>query len=111
MMKFFLIYLAVIAGQMNTLQDRPVVHLHPHQDFIPAEFGGDMVVLANGPAIVHLPNLPPVLDSQRRPWGVYVKNLGPGTVRIVGKSQFAVEVNVDRMVQIKSKGTEYVSVR
>jgi hypothetical protein len=96
---------------MNTLQDKPVVHLHPHQDFIPTEFGGDVVEIVNGPTVVHLPNLPPALDSQRRPWCVYVKNLGPTSVTIVGKSQFSVEVNVDRIVQIKSKGSEYISVR
>jgi hypothetical protein len=109
-MRHFLIYLALIAGQMNTLQDKPVVHLHPHQDVIPADFGGDLVVLVNGPTVVHLPNLPPTLDAQRRPWAVFVQNLGPGRVTVVGKSQFSVEVSVNRTVQIKSNGTAYASV-
>jgi len=108
-MWIILIYLALITGQMNTLQDKPVVHLHPHQDSIPAEFGGDLLVLVNGPTVVHLPNLFPTLDSQRRPWSVYVKNLGPGMVTIVGKSQFTVDVNVNRTVEIKSNGEAYAS--
>lgn len=110
-MRSFLFCVALFAGQMNTLQDKPVVRLRAHQDFIPVEFGGDLVVLANGPTVVHLPNLPPTLDSQRRPWSVDLKNLGSSTVTIVGKAQFTVQVDVDRTVQIKSNGTAYSSVR
>lgn len=110
-MAAFLICMGLFAGQMNTLQDKPVVHLRTHQDFIPVEYGGDLVVLANGPKVVHLPNLPPMLDSQRKPWSVNLENLGPGTVTIVGKAQFTVQVDVDRTVQIKWNGTAYSSVR
>jgi hypothetical protein len=110
-MKSLLIYLALFAGQMNTLQSKPVVRLHPHQDNIPVEFGGDMVVLANGPAVLHLPGIPPVLDSERKPWGVEVKNLGPGVVTIVGKAQFSAQVNVDRTLQIQSNGVMYSIVQ
>jgi len=102
-------YLALVTGQMNTLQDKPVVHLHSHQDSIPVEFGGDLLVLANGPAIVHLPYLLPRLDSQRKPWSIYVQNLGPNMVRVVGKSEFSVDVNIGRTVEIKSDGRAYTS--
>ena len=88
-MKSLLIYLALIAGQMNTLQSKPVVRLHPHQDNIPVEFGSDIVVLANEPAVLHLPSMPSALDWQRKPWAVEVKNLGRGVVAIVGKAQFS----------------------
>ena len=111
-MKVFLIScLALFAGQMQTLQDKPVVHLHSHQDNIPVEFGGDLVVLANGPTVVHLPNTPPTLDLQRKPWVIAVKNLGPGMVTVVGKAQFSVQVNIDRTVQIKSNGIIYALVQ
>jgi hypothetical protein len=109
-MSIILICLALITGQMNTLQDKPVVHLHSHQDSIPAEFGGDLLVLVNGPQVVHLPNSAPRMDSLGRPWSVYIKNLGPGTVTIVGKSQFTVDVGVNRTVEIKSNGEIYTSV-
>jgi hypothetical protein len=68
---------ALLVGQMHTLQDRLVFHLHPHQDVIPIEFSGDLVVIANGPTLVCLPNSPLVLDSRRRPWSVEIENLGP----------------------------------
>ena len=110
-MKSLLICLALFAWQMNTLQDKPVVRLHLHQDNIPVEFGGDLLVLANGPAVLHLPSTPPVLDSQRKQWMIAVKNLGPGMVTIVGKAQFSAQVNVDRTVQIKSNGAIYSIVQ
>ena len=106
-MKIFLIYLAFFAGQMNTLQDKPVVRLRPLQDNIPVEFGGDKVVLSNGPTVLHLPSAPPTLDAQRKPWAVDVKNLGPGTVTIVGIAQFSIQVKVDRTVHILSNGVMY----
>jgi hypothetical protein len=110
-MKSLLIYLALFAGQMNTLQEKPLVRLHPHQDNIPVEFGGDLVVLGNGPAVLHLPSIPPVLDSQRKPWAVEVKNLGPGVVTIIGKAQFTAQVNVDRTLEIQSNGVIYSIVQ
>jgi len=66
-----------------------------------------VVVLSNGPAVVHLPSTPPTVDAQRKPWAVDVKNLGPGVVTIVGKAQFSIKVNVDRTVQIRSNGVMY----
>jgi hypothetical protein len=68
-------------------------------------------VLANGPAVLHLPSIPPVLDSQRKPWAVEVKNLGPGVVTIIGKAQFTAQVNVDRTLEIQSNGVIYSIVQ
>jgi hypothetical protein len=106
-MNLFLVSLAFFAGQIKTLQDKPVVHLRAQQDNIPVEFGGDLVVLSNGPAVVHLPGTPPTLDVQRKPWAVDVKNLGPATVTIVGKAQFSIQINVDHTIRIKSNGVVY----
>jgi hypothetical protein len=107
-MKTFLVYLAFFAAQYNTLQDKPVVRLHPHQDFIPQEFGGDLVELMNSATQVQLPP-PRLLDSHGRPWAIEVRNLGPGTVTIVGKAQFHVEVPVHHSVSIRATETGYSS--
>jgi len=109
-MKTSLIFLALFAGQYKTLQDRPVVRLHPHQDFIPVEFGGDLVELMDAPPQVQLPT-PRLVDSHGRPWSIEVRNLGPGTVTIVGKAQFHVEVPVGHSVSIKANNVGYSSGR
>jgi hypothetical protein len=106
-MNKFLIHLILIAGQMNTLQDKPVVHLSPRQIFIPVEFGGDLLELVNSPTVIQLPKQSPTLDSQGNPWSVDVKNLGPRTVAVVGKDEFNVNVNVGQTVHIYSNGTVY----
>jgi hypothetical protein len=110
-MKTLLIYLALLAGQMKTMQEKPVVHLQPHQEFIKTEFGGDLVELINAPKVVLLPKLPPVLDAQGNPWSVEVKNLGPGTVTVVDKAHFSLQVNVGQTVRIKSTPAGYSSAR
>jgi hypothetical protein len=109
-MKTFLICLALFAAQYNTLQDKPVVRLPPHQDSIPSEFGGDLVELKNAPPQVQLPPLH-LLDSHGHPWLIEVRNLGPGTVTIVGKAQFHVEVPVSHSVSIKATIAGYSSGR
>ena len=103
-------YLALFAGQYNTLQGKPVVRLHPHQDSIPVEFGGDLVELMNAPPQVRLPP-PRLVDSHGRPWSIEVRNLGPGTVTIVGKAQFHLEVPVGHSVSIKATDAGYSSGR
>jgi hypothetical protein len=107
-MKTILIYLAFFAGQYNTLQDKPVVRLQPHQDVIPQEFGGDLVELKDAPTQVQLPPLR-LQDSHGRPWVIEVRNLGPGTVTIVGKSQFHVEVPIHHSLSIKATEAGYAS--
>ena len=109
-MKTLFILLGLFAGQYNTLQDKPVVRLHPHQDFIPAEFGGDLVELMNAPPQVRLPPLH-LVDSHGRPWSIEVRNLGPGTVTIVGTAQFHVEVPVGHSVGINTTKAGYSSGR
>jgi hypothetical protein len=109
-MKTFFIYLALFTGQFNALQDKPVVRLHPHQDFIPMEFGGDLVELKNAPPEVQLPPVH-LLDAHGRPWSIEVRNLGPGTVTVVGKAQFHVQVPVGNAVSIKATNAVYSSWR
>jgi hypothetical protein len=109
-MKTFLIYLAFFVGQYNTLQDKPVVRLLPHQDVIPQEYGGDMVELMNSAMQVQLPPLR-LLDSHGRPWAIEVRNLGPNTVTIVGGAQFHVEVPVHHTVSLRATVAGYASGR
>jgi hypothetical protein len=109
-MKIFLIYLALFVGQYNTLQDKPVVRLHPDQDFIPLEFGGDLVELKGAPPQIELPPLR-LVDSHGHPWAIEVRNLGPGTVTIIGKAQFHVQVPVGNSVGIRATKDGYSSGR
>jgi hypothetical protein len=106
-MKTSLICLALFVGQMNTLQDKPVVHLQPHRNSIDIGFGGDLLELLNAPALLNLPALPPRVDSQGRPWSIDVKNLGPGAVTVAGKDQFSVPIKVGKTVHISWNGTAY----
>jgi hypothetical protein len=92
---------------MNTLQGKPVVHLHPNRNFIEADFGGKLVELINAPKVIYLPTLPPKQDSQGDPWIVDAKNLGPGTITVLGKTQFSVQINVGQTVHIYSNGSAY----
>ena len=109
-MKPSLLLVALFMGQMRTLQDKPMVRLRPHQDAILAEFGGETILLANGPPVMHLPSIPPRLDSQRKPWAVTIDNLGPGTVTIEGKAQFTAHVRAYQSIQIRSDGVIYLVV-
>jgi hypothetical protein len=102
---------ALFIGQLPTLQDKPIVHLRPHQDFIPAEFGGDLVEFTNPPPVIQLPQLPPVKDPHGRPWQIELRNMGPGTVTIMGKAQFSLQIPVGKTVTIKSNDGNYVFVR
>jgi len=108
-MKTALICLALLAGQMRTLQDRPVVHLRPDQDFIQNEFGGATVELANSPKVIQLPKQPPTVDSRGKPWAVDIKNSGPNSVTVVGRAGFSVLVQVGQVVHIKFTATGFSS--
>ena len=92
---------------MNSLQEKPIVHLQPHKNFIGTEFGGDLVELISAPTVILLPTQPPLLDSQGGSWSVDVKNFGPNTVTVSGKSQFSVQVSVGQTVHIYSNGSVY----
>jgi hypothetical protein len=106
-MKTLLICLALFIGQMNTLQDKPVVHLQAHHNSIQVEFGGKLLELVNAPTVITLPATLPKLDSQGAPWSIDIKNLGPGSVTVVGKSRFGVQISVGQTVRINSSGSEY----
>jgi hypothetical protein len=110
-MRTVLFYLALFAGQMNTMQARPVVRLQSHQDSIKTAFGGDLVELINAPKVVTLPKSPPNLDAQGNPWAIEVKNLGPGIVTVADKLHFSLQLNVGQTVQIKSTSVGYSTVR
>ena len=106
-MRMILVCLAVIVGQMNTLQDKPVVHLQPHSGAIQVDFGGKLLELLHAPTIIYLRMTPPVLDSHGNSWSVDIKNLGPGVVTVVGKDQFSLRIIVGQIVHILSNGTSY----
>jgi hypothetical protein len=106
-MKTLLIYLALLAGQMNTLQEKQIVHLAPNHENIDATFGGELLELINAPAVIQLPTKPPKTDSTGNPWIVDVKNLGPGVVTVQGKGQFSVKINIGQTVHIFSNGAAY----
>jgi hypothetical protein len=105
--KAIIIGMALYLGQMNTLQEKPVVHLQPHSPAIRADFGGKLLELINAPAVVNLPPIPPKVDSQGSPWEVDLKNLGPGGVTVVGENLFSARVAVGRTLQITSNGRIY----
>jgi starvation-inducible outer membrane lipoprotein len=106
-MKALLVSVAVLIGQMNTLQEKQVVHLQPHSGAIRADFGGKLVELQNAPTIVYLPMAPPKLDSKGNPWSVDIKNMGPGIVTVIGASQFSFRIIVGRTVHVLSNGISY----
>ena len=106
-MKALLVVLALSAVQSNTLQDKPVIHLQPHQSYIQVEDGGDIVELNNAPPDIFLPKLPPKQDSKAKPWSVDVENLGPGSVTVFGNGMFQVRVDVGKTVHISSNGSAY----
>jgi hypothetical protein len=106
-MRELLVYFAVLAFQMNTMQQKPVVHLRPHRNVIENQFGGKLLELIDAPAVVQLPQIPQKLDDEGNPWCVDVKNLGPNPVTIEGKGKFSVQVNVGQTTHIYSNGDKY----
>lgn len=100
MMIALLVWTAVFAGQMNTLQDKQVVHLQPHSGAIRADFGGKRLELLNAPDVVYLPMTPPRLDSQGDPWSLDIRNLGPKAVTVVSASQFSSRISVGQWVKL-----------
>ena len=106
-MKTLLICTAVIIGQMSTQQDRQVAHLPMQRDAIPTEFGGKLLELTKGPAIIYLPTLAPKLDAQGQPWSIDIKNLGPGVTTVLGQGQFTVRIRVAQTVHVIRNGTSY----
>ena len=105
--------LALFAGQMNTLQSKPVVHLRPHTAQIGTGFSGKLLKLSNGPTIVFLPVKPPSTDNDGNPWEVDVMNLGPApvTVRDPAIPSFMVIINVNQTMHFSWNGSTYLATR
>ena len=106
-MRTLLTSLAFFFAQMNSLQEKPVVHLELHSGAIQANFGGKVLELRDAPTIIYLPMTPPKLDSQGNSWSVDIKNLGPGAVNVVGTNQFEMRVVVGKTAHMFSNGTSY----
>jgi hypothetical protein len=106
-MKVLLGCLAIFLGQLITLQEKPIVRLPPGGDDISIDCGGKVLELVNTPAIVHLPTIPPKVDSSNSPWSVDVKNLGPGAVNVTAGHQFNIRIDVGQTVHIRSTGSGY----
>jgi hypothetical protein len=106
-MKTSLFCLALLVGQIDTLQSKSVVHLQPHRNSISVESGGQLLELINAPFAINLPLSPPKADSAGIPWSIDVKNLGPSVVTVADKAQFSVHINVGQTVHIYSNGTVY----
>jgi hypothetical protein len=107
-MKALLLAALVFIGQMNSLQERPVVHLAPHRNSISVDFGGKLLDLINSPATISLPKDPPRLDSKGERWSIDIRNFGPADVTVVGKPPFKIPVGVGETVHIAWDGTAYV---
>jgi hypothetical protein len=108
-MKALLVCMGVIIGQMNTLQDRQVVHLQPHGGAIRTDFGGKLLELLNAPTIIYLPMAPPKLDSQANAWSVDIRNLRPSVVRVSVRPNSACESSWVRLCTYFRNGTTYRS--
>jgi hypothetical protein len=110
-MKTLLISLALFAGQMISMQEKPVVHLRPHADIIDVQYGGSLLELQNAPEYVHLPVQPPKADPQGTQWFIDIKNFGPRPVSIVDKAHFNLKINISQTVHIYSNGISYYEKR
>ena len=106
-MKSLLICLAVIFGQINPLQDKPVVHLPPNGRTLSPAYGGKLLELINSPAELSLPVNVPKVDSTGQPWLVDIKNLGPSAVTVVWKSEFNAPISPGQTVHIYANGKTY----
>jgi hypothetical protein len=106
-MKTILLSVALFAGQMITMQDKPVVHLPARQDSITKAFGGSLLELINAPAVIHLPANPTEQSPLGTIWVLDVKNLGPNGVTIVGKNGFSVQAMVGQTIHIVLNGSTY----
>jgi hypothetical protein len=103
-----LIFLALLFVQLNTHQEKPVVHLLPNRSIISVDFGGKVLELINAPPVIYLPAAPPKPDADGHQWVVDVKNLGPAAVTIQeNKSGFSVPVAVNQTVHIYARSRSY----
>jgi len=110
-MKSLLICIAMIFGQVNSLQDKPIVRLPPNIRVIDPAYGGKLVELINAPAEVSLPANPPKVDALGRPWLVDIKNLGPSAVNITWKTEINVPITPGQTAHIRTNGKAYALQR
>lgn len=106
-MKSLLLSLAILLGQTNPFQDKPVVHLPPNAKAIDYGFGGKLLKLINAPAELSLPAQIPKVDSFGYPWVVDIKNLGPSAVTVIWKTKFSVPITPGQTVHIHANGRTY----
>jgi hypothetical protein len=106
-MRVLILCAAFCFGQMNTLQEKPVVHGNSSTRAIRISYGGKLLELANAPDVVHLPASPPKADSEGVRWLVEVKNLGPREVTIRDEKVLSIPVEVGQTVKIESDGLRY----
>lgn len=106
-MKTLLVCLAVLFGQVNSLQDKPVVRLPPNRTTIDPAYGGKLLELINAPAELTLPTTVPKVDAFGRPWLVDIKNMGPSAVTVVSKPEFNVQITPGQTVHIHANGKTY----
>lgn len=107
-MKILAVSLALLFGQMVTMQQKPVVHLKPHKDGIEVGFTGMLLELDHSPQIIHLPQYPPKPDPQGNEWHVDVKNFGPLPVTVVDTTHFSKQILLNQTIHIYSNGTFYL---
>jgi hypothetical protein len=106
-MRLLLVSIAFLIGQMNTLQEKPVVYLQPHSDAIQTVYGGKLLELINTPATIHLPSKAPKVDADGDQWTIQIKNLGPNGVTVVDAGHFRVQINVGQTIHVYSNGAAY----
>jgi hypothetical protein len=107
--KALIVWMAILAAQMDTSIDRPVVHLRPHSDAIDMSFDGRLLELINAPPVIHLPTNSPRFASNAAQWTIEIKNFGPGAVTVVDAVQFCSVVSVGGTVRIEWNGISYTS--
>ncbi len=106
-MNALLLGMAMLMFQMVTSEIKTVVHLAPNSASITPDFGGKLLELANSPTIVNLPVIPPAPQLPGHLWSLDIKNLGPRTVRVLGKNNFSMSLVVGQTAHIVSDGTIY----
>jgi hypothetical protein len=103
-----LIFLSLVFFQLNTHQEKPVVHLLPNRSIISVDCGGKLLELINAPAVIYLPSAPPKPDAAGHQWVVDVKNMGPAAVTIQdNRSGFSAPVAVNQTVHIYARSRSY----
>jgi hypothetical protein len=106
-LKIILFGMTLLATQMLTYKDKPVVHLQQLHDTIDIAFDGKLLQLVNAPAVVHLPSVPPPANPDGHPWSIDIKNLGPSAVTVEGRALLRVVVGVGQTLHVDSNGADY----